>query len=85
MNDASGFSPFPGNINQLIMKLPDYADVLEETKGLVPEFVNPKYKVRAHGSTDSQLTLCSHPRLYFWNTFRMRPRRPSRSPRGSSV
>jgi UDP-sugar pyrophosphorylase len=44
VNDASGFSPFPGNINQLIISLPRYAEVLEETRGLVPEFVNPKYK-----------------------------------------
>jgi UDP-sugar pyrophosphorylase len=33
VNDASGYSPFPGNINQLIMSIPEYAAVLERTKG----------------------------------------------------
>jgi UDP-sugar pyrophosphorylase len=42
-NRADGFSPFVGNINQLIMSLPPYVEVLERTGGLVPEFVNPKY------------------------------------------
>ena len=44
--DASGFSPFPGNINQLLYKLggaDGYAAVLRRTGGAIPEFVNPKY------------------------------------------
>ena len=36
-------SPFVGNMNQLIFHLPSYINVLETTRGLVPEFVNPKY------------------------------------------
>lgn len=45
MNDEkTGFSPFPGNINQLLFHLPSYSDILERTKGIMPEFVNPKYK-----------------------------------------
>ena len=44
MNDASGWSPFPGNINQLVIKLDSYAKELEKTKGVISEFVNPKYK-----------------------------------------
>ena len=44
VNDESGFSPFPGNINQLLFRLDAYAQVLERTKGVMPEFVNPKYK-----------------------------------------
>ena len=43
-DDKTGFSPFPGNINQLVFKLPEYNKVLERTKGIMPEFVNPKYK-----------------------------------------
>jgi len=39
----TGFSPFPGNINQLLFKLGPYADVLDRTRGEMPEFVNPKY------------------------------------------
>lgn len=33
VNDSTGYSPFPGNINQLIMSIPEYAAVLERTKG----------------------------------------------------
>ena len=45
VNDsATGFSPFPGNMNQLIFKLSTYVDTLNQHMGLVPEFVNPKYK-----------------------------------------
>lgn len=47
VNDATGFSPFPGNINQLLFKLEPYSAALDDTKGLMPEFVNPKYKDEA--------------------------------------
>jgi len=40
---ATGFSPFPGNINQLIMALGPYCKQLDATGGGVAEFVNPKY------------------------------------------
>jgi UDP-sugar pyrophosphorylase len=43
VNGADGYSPFPGNINQLIFALPNYVATLRKTGGLVPEFVNPKY------------------------------------------
>lgn len=44
VNDpTTGFSPFPGNINQLILKLDPYCDELERHKGVIAEFVNPKY------------------------------------------
>ena len=42
--DASGFSPFPGNINVLIFNAPAYNEVLVSSGGAIPEFVNPKYK-----------------------------------------
>eukprot|EP00754_Rhynchopus_humris_P040033 Rhum_TRINITY_DN23090_c0_g1::Rhum_TRINITY_DN23090_c0_g1_i1::g.177091::m.177091/K12447/USP; UDP-sugar pyrophosphorylase len=41
--DASGCSPYPGNINTLVFSLPQYVAQLEKTKGLIAEFVNPKY------------------------------------------
>lgn len=41
---TTGYSPFPGNINQLLFQLEPYVDTLKETKGVMPEFVNPKYK-----------------------------------------
>ena len=43
VNDESGFSPYPGNINQLVFNLDSYASILKRTKGVMPEFVNPKY------------------------------------------
>jgi UDP-sugar pyrophosphorylase len=43
-DEKTGYSPFPGNINQLLFKLDAYSDALNRTKGLMPEFVNPKYK-----------------------------------------
>ncbi|CCW70817.1 unnamed protein product [Phytomonas sp. Hart1] len=39
----SKYSPFPGNINTLILKLPIYAERLQASKGQVPEFINPKF------------------------------------------
>jgi UDP-sugar pyrophosphorylase len=41
--DASGFSPFPGNINCLVFALEPYEATLAASGGRVPEFVNPKY------------------------------------------
>ena len=44
VNDPkTGYSPYPGNINQLLFDLDAYVKVLNRTKGLMPEFVNPKY------------------------------------------
>ncbi|CAM9713899.1 unnamed protein product [Chrysoparadoxa australica] len=46
VNDpATGYSPFPGNTNQIVFELSSYCKVLEgEDMGVVVEFVNPKYK-----------------------------------------
>lgn len=44
VNDASGWSPYPGNINQLVIKLSTYVHQLNKTGGIISEFVNPKYK-----------------------------------------
>ena len=41
--NEKGLCDFPGNLNVLVFKLQPYLDIIEETKGLVPEFVNPKY------------------------------------------
>jgi UDP-sugar pyrophosphorylase len=38
-----GYSHFPGNINTLVFKIPEYVTNLEKTGGIIPEFVNPKY------------------------------------------
>ena len=46
VNDpATGYSKFPGNANVLVVKLTDYVTTLNgPDKGVVDEFVNPKYK-----------------------------------------
>ncbi|KAG7353957.1 UDP-sugar pyrophosphorylase [Nitzschia inconspicua] len=42
---STGFSPFPGNANNLVIELGAYAKTLHgEDQGVVIEFVNPKYK-----------------------------------------
>ena len=43
ISNYTGFCEFPVNLNVLVFKLRPYLNILEETKGLVPEFVNPKY------------------------------------------
>jgi UDP-sugar pyrophosphorylase len=44
INDpVTGQSIFPGNINQLLIHLEDYLQVLERSHGVMNEFVNPKY------------------------------------------
>lgn len=43
-DETTGYSPFPGNINQLVFHLDSYNKVLERTQGIMPDFVNPKYK-----------------------------------------
>eukprot|EP00418_Pyrodinium_bahamense_P013529 CAMPEP_0179111318 /NCGR_PEP_ID=MMETSP0796-20121207/51989_1 /TAXON_ID=73915 /ORGANISM="Pyrodinium bahamense, Strain pbaha01" /LENGTH=608 /DNA_ID=CAMNT_0020809467 /DNA_START=41 /DNA_END=1867 /DNA_ORIENTATION=- len=40
----TGYSPYPGNINQLLFELKPFVAVLERTGGVMAEFVNPKYK-----------------------------------------
>lgn len=39
---ATGNSPFPGNINCLVFGIERYVKVLNDTQGVVSEFVNPK-------------------------------------------
>mmetsp|Transcript_16645 Transcript_16645/g.54200 ORF Transcript_16645/g.54200 Transcript_16645/m.54200 type:complete len:614 (+) Transcript_16645:70-1911(+) len=39
----SKFSPYPGNINQFVLRCGPYLKTLEKTKGVMGEFVNPKY------------------------------------------
>jgi len=56
VNDAvTGYSPFPGNINKLLFKLPTYVAALDYSKGELPEFVNPKYQSGSEGEPLSAL------------------------------
>jgi len=41
--NEQGFSMFPGNINVLVIRMKSYVRILEETQGIIAEFVNPKY------------------------------------------
>jgi UDP-sugar pyrophosphorylase len=41
--NEKGLSFFPGNTNVLVFGLDSYFNTLSKTKGLMPEFVNPKY------------------------------------------
>jgi UDP-sugar pyrophosphorylase len=41
--NENGFCDFPGNLNVLVFKLDTYLNIIEESQGLVPEFINPKY------------------------------------------
>ncbi|KAJ8604892.1 hypothetical protein CTAYLR_004303 [Chrysophaeum taylorii] len=44
LNDESGYSPYPGNANILVLRLDDYVKTIEgPDEGVVDEFVNPKY------------------------------------------
>jgi len=43
--DESGYSPYPGNANNIVIGVEAYAKTLRgEDQGVVVEFVNPKYK-----------------------------------------
>ncbi|XP_060967160.1 UDP-sugar pyrophosphorylase-like [Cannabis sativa] len=56
-SSETGYSPFPGNINQLILELGPYIEELTKTKGGIKEFVNPKYKDASKTSFKSSTRL----------------------------
>lgn len=69
VNDpVTGFSVWPGSINELVFKLESYDGALEESKGAVPEFVNPKYKdstkTAFKSPTRLECMMQDFPRLY---------------------
>jgi len=41
--NEQGFSVFPGNCNTLVVRMASYVRILEESQGIIAEFVNPKY------------------------------------------
>jgi len=65
--DAQGYSLFPGNINVLIFALEPFKENLIKTKGLVPEFINPKYadaaKTKFKSPTRLECMMQDYPRL----------------------
>ena len=70
---ATGYSPYPGSINQLLFALKPYAAMLKKTGGTMPEFVNPKY-------TDKTKTAFKSP-----TRLECLPLGPSNSPPGSAT
>lgn len=44
---SSGMSPYPGNINELVLRLPAYVAALANSGGKLPEFINPKFTTGA--------------------------------------
>lgn len=67
--DESGFSPYPGSINILVFKLPEMACRLQTTKGIVTEFVNPKWadaeKTKFKSPTRLECMMQDFPKLCF--------------------
>jgi UDP-sugar pyrophosphorylase len=68
VNDPdTGFSPYPGSINQLLLKLSDYVSILSKSDGMMPEFVNPKYadsmKTKFKKPTRLETMMQDYPRL----------------------
>lgn len=67
VNEADGYSMYPGNINQLVFRIPPFCDVLAKTGGLVPEFVNPKYadatKTKFKKPTRLECMMQDHPKV----------------------
>lgn len=65
--NEKGLSYFPGNTNVLIFELDSYLKTLDKTKGLMPEFVNPKYadeqKTTFKSSTRLECMMQDYPQL----------------------
>lgn len=65
--DSEGFSKFPGNINSLLFSLGPYNKVLNETQGLIAEFINPKYadasRTKFKSATRLECMMQDYPKL----------------------
>lgn len=65
--DESGFSPYPGNINVLVFDAQSYAKELVKSKGIISEFVNPKYadaeKTKFKSPTRLECMMQDYPKL----------------------
>jgi UDP-sugar pyrophosphorylase len=65
--DERGFSMYPGNINIIAYSVPEYYQTLEETKGNITEFINPKYadstKTKFKSATRLECMMQDYPKL----------------------
>ncbi|SBT71701.1 UTP--glucose-1-phosphate uridylyltransferase, putative [Plasmodium malariae] len=41
--DTEGYSLYPGNTGAILFEITKYNEILKKTKGIVPEYMNPKY------------------------------------------
>lgn len=68
--EADGYSKFPGNINMFSISLEEYAGCLELSKGVIPEFINPKFTHDKKGLTSSARLECMMQALPLHDAFR---------------
>lgn len=65
--DEKGYSKFPGNINCLLFSVPEYNVILQQTKGLIAEFINPKYadatRTKFKSATRLECMMQDYPKL----------------------
>jgi UDP-sugar pyrophosphorylase len=68
--EADGYSKYPGNINMFSISLKEYSDCLEQSKGVIPEFINPKFTADKKGLTSSARLECMMQALPQHDAFR---------------
>lgn len=68
--EADGYSKFPGNINMFSIALKEYSECLELSKGVIPEFINPKFTADKKGLTSSARLECMMQALPLHDAFR---------------
>merc|ERR1719173_163004 len=65
--NETGFSPYPGNTNSFILDHELYLQILEDSQGAIPEFVNPKYtddsKTKFKKPTGLECMMQEYPKL----------------------
>jgi UDP-sugar pyrophosphorylase len=68
--ESDGYSKFPGNINMFSISLKEYSECLELSKGVIPEFINPKFTADKKGLTSSARLECMMQALPLHDAFR---------------
>lgn len=67
VDPKTGCSIYPGNTNALVLSVPEYVNTLRETKGLIAEFINPKYsdatKTKFNSPTRIECMMQDYPKL----------------------
>lgn len=64
---STGYSPYPGNANNIVIEMGAYARTLRgEDQGVVIEFVNPKYKDETRTEFKKPTRVSFFPILILW-------------------